>query len=157
MNEIEYLLNNKENYVAYGIDTFQVDNETYSGVTTCKSFWEKTFVKSPDRTNNGAMGDINNLISTFVTFHYIATFDLMPIADFRRLMKQFNGNEAGIDDKTEFDVMCYDHIYDRVIIKKMYLITPQMPEYWTETLDDGRVAVLGVRNFTVEFVGTNND
>lgn len=157
MNVIEYLLNNKESYVAEGIDSFSVDNERYSGVTTSKSFWEKTFVKSPDRTNNGAMGDINNNISTFVTFHYIATFDLMPIDDYRRLMKQFNGNEVGIDDKTEFDVTCYDHIYDRVITKKMYLTTPNMPDYWTETLDDGRVAVLGVRNFTVEFVGTNND
>ena len=158
MNSIELTKTEKEKYVASGIEEFFVDEEKYTAFDNITFFWEKTNVKSPERTNSGAMGDINNMIATFVTPHFTVHYDLMPINDFRRIMKQFIGKtNAGENGKTEFSVTVYDPIYNKVITKRMYLGTPNTPTYWTETLDDGRVCVLGVQNYTLEFIGTNND
>lgn len=158
MNNIELTKTEKEEYVTNGINEIFVDDERYTDFDNITFFWEKTNVKSPERTMNGSMGDINNIIATFVTPRVTIHYDLMPISDFRKLIKQYIGKEeAGVDGKTEFNVTVYDPIYDKVITKKMYLGTPSTPTYWTETLDDGRVAVLGVQNYTIEFIGTNNN
>lgn len=156
MKKIEEIKNHLEDYVAEGIGQIQIDDEVYTEYDKYTSFWEQSMTKSPDRTQTGAMPNLNT-ISTFESFHVTVHYDIMPIDDFRRLMKQFKGKQTiGVDKKIEVTFKGYDHIYNQVVTRRMYLATPQMPDYYELPLGDGRVAVAGVHNYTLEFIDTNN-
>lgn len=155
MNRLEEILTHKEQYVVSGSDKYTIDGTEYRGFTKITFFWEKTYVNQPGRTMSGAMGNLDTL-STFCTPHLIVDYDIMPINDFRAIMKLYNGQTTvGENPRNEFVVKCYDPIYERETENIMYLTTPKTPDYYTEILDDGRMAILGVKNYTIELVGTN--
>lgn len=167
-NPYEDIINNRTNYVADNMGSFKVDNIVFNGYGKYTFSWEQTLVKSPSRTNNGSMGDLNNQIATFATPHLIAVFDFMPIDLYRQMVKaiigskQVNGKDT-LDTslrKIEFVVECYDPIFDTTTKNKMYFATLPTPEYYciANTDSDGNnvVELLGVRNYTVELIGTNN-
>lgn len=150
MNDIEEIINNKEDYVATGMVQYQIGGEKYTGYSDYSFIWELSYNKSPERSQSGATGDLDTNYSTFLTAHMIATYSLMTIDDYRRIMKQFYS-------KRQFSVRCYDPVYDKMITKQMYFATPSTPKFRYIANDDGTVSLVGVDNYTVELIGTNND
>lgn len=150
LTEFENLINNKSNYVAQGIDSYTIDDITYKcSYRNYIFWWEKTYKKSPERADDGSMGDLNNNYATFITPHLIVEYDQMTIDDYRSIMKQFLS-------KNEFTVTCYDPINNEMTTNKMYFATPSTPKYYYRTEDNKNVEILGVHDYTVELIGTNN-
>ena len=152
MNGIEEAINNRSENVATNMGQFTVDDEIYTGYSDYTFIWEKTFVKSPNRSMSGAMGPLDGAtgLPTFETPHMTATFEQMPINDYRRLVKQALS-------KNEFTVTCFDPIYNVETTNKMYFGTLTSPKFITRADGIGVITLIGVSNYTVELIGTNNE
>lgn len=150
MNDIEEILNDRENYVAGGMSKFNLDGQEYTGFSDYTFAWELSYVTSPERSQSGAMGDLDTTYPAFLTPHVTITYSLMTIDDYRRFKQQLN-------NKRQFTGVFYDVEYDRTIAKQVYVATPSMPKLRTITNDDGTVSLIGVDNYTIELIGTNND
>lgn len=139
------------------IGVVQIDDITLKGYSAYSFFWEKTYVKSPERAMDGSISNLNGT-STFITGHLKINFSLMPIEDYRAFMKL-------VYKKNEFLVTCYDVIYDKRIQIKMYFATQEMPKLWTivnkiqksSSEWEDWVDLVGVEGCTVELIGTNTD
>lgn len=128
------------------------------GSSAYSFFWEKTYVKSPERAMDGSMSNLNGT-SNFITGHLKINFALMSIDDYRSFMRL-------IYKSNEFVVSCYDVVYNKRIPEiNMYFATQEMPKLWTivskkqggsEQFDD-YVDLVGVEGCTVELIGTNTD
>lgn len=149
MTELENIINNASNYVSKGIDEYTVDGVTYKDFSACTFTWEKTYIKQPERSSNGSMGNLETY-PTFITPHLTVTYDLMTITDYRSIMKQFLS-------KNQFTVTCYDPINNKMTTNTMYFATPSTPKYYYRTEDNKNVEIIGLRDYTVELIGTNND
>lgn len=149
MNAVENTINNKANYEATGMAEFWLDNEKYTGNSDYTFIWELSYNKSPDRSQGGATGDLDTNYSFFFTPHATITYSLMTIADYRRFKQQFNS-------KRQFMGKFYDAEYDRVITEQVYVATPNAPKFRTITNDDNTVSLIGVDNYVIELIGTNN-
>lgn len=144
-------------YNAVGIEKVKIGANTYTNYGQFQFIWEKTYVTAPTRSSNGSMGMLNSL-STFLTPHLMLDFSIMSIDDYRSIMKQHYS-------QNEFVVECYDDIYNTIIKVKMYFATEQMPKLFTiakkRLANDGSwedfIMIAGVREYTVEMIGTNND
>lgn len=152
MTDIEDLINNKDNYIADGMEEFTINGTVYKGYSEYTFVWEKSYVKSPERSGDGSMGNLDTY-ATFITPHMTAKYSLMSIDDYRSIMKQFL-------DNNEVTVTCYDPIYNKKTTNKMYFATPSAPNFYyipsTDGNDNKTVDLLGVQNYTVELIGTNN-
>lgn len=148
MTELEEILNNRAQYVADGMGEYTINDKTYTGYSDYTFVWEKSYVKSPARSSNGSIGNLNSY-STFVTPRMTATYSLMTIDDYRSIMQQYL-------DKNEFTVTCYDPVHNLLTTNKMYFSTPNAPKFYFLANDNGGVDLIGVENFTVELIGTNN-
>lgn len=144
-------------YEALGIDCVKIDDNTFTNYGQYQFIWEKTFVKSPERSANGEIGNLNSY-ATFLTPHLILNFSVMSIEDYREIMKMHYS-------RNEFVVKCYDPIYNQTITAKMYFATEEMAKLYTiaqnRLLPDGQweewLDIVGVTEYTVELIGTNND
>lgn len=147
----------KTEYEAVGIDYVVIDGNTYRNYGAYSFIWEKSYVKSPERSGNGSIGNLNSY-ATFITPHFIIDFSVISIDDWRKIMQQHL-------DKNEYIVECYDPIYDKKIKKKMYFATEEMPKL--RTLNRRRfssdkdewedfIALVGVDSYKLEMVGTNS-
>lgn len=148
LSDFENLINNKSNYVAEGIGSFTIDGISYTEYSDYTFWWEKTYVKQPERSSDGSMGNLDTY-STFLTPHLIVNYDKITIDAYRSIMNQFLS-------KNEFEVTCYDTINNKMTTNKMYFATPSMPKYFYKTEEDKNVEVLGVHDYTIELIGTNN-
>lgn len=156
-NDIEKTINESKNYIATGIGGYSVDGVEYAGYGEYTFTWEKTLSKTPERALDGNMGNLDTF-SSFVVPRMKVDYSLMTITDYRRLMKQYlnkNTETNKFENKNHFTVTCYDPIYDETITADMYMATPAEPKFYTRTEEDGTVELLGVRDYTVEFIGTN--
>lgn len=153
MDEIKYSINNYNEYIATDIDTVKVDDVYFSKYSDYVFEWKKTFNQQIGRSQNGSMGDTENY-AFFITPYLTLKYDIMPIRMYRLMMKQYL-------EKMEMTVTCYDPIYDKLTTNKMYYGTPSSPEYVTQPhIDDSGkeiASIIGVKNFTVELIGTNNE
>lgn len=146
----------KPNYVADGIDQVVIGENTFNNYGDFQFAWEKSYVKSPERSADGSIGNLNSY-ATFNTPHLIINFSLMSIDDYRKIMR--------LDlENNEFIVKCYDPIYNRIFKGKMYFATPQMAKLFklSKIRFDGErweefVELVGVQEYTVELIGTNSD
>lgn len=146
----------KPNYVADGIDQVVIGENTFTNYGDFQFAWEKSYVKSPERSADGSIGNLNSY-ATFNTPHLIINFSLMSIDDYRKIMR--------LDlESNEFIVKCYDPIYNRTFKGKMYFATPQMAKLFklSKIRFDGErweefVELVGVQEYTVELIGTNSD
>ena len=153
----EYKNGEIKEYEAVGIDCVKIDENTFTNYGQYQFIWEKTFVKSPERSANGAIGNLNSY-ATFLTPHLILNFSVMSIEDYREIMKMHYS-------RNEFVVECYDPIYNQTIAVKMYFATEEMAKLYTiaqnRLLPDGQweewLDIVGVTEYTVELIGTNND
>ena len=148
------IINNE--YKAVDIEKVVIDGDTFTNYGDFQFVWEKSYVKSPARSNSGAIENLNSY-ATFVTPHLIINFSIMSIDDYRAIMRKDL-------EKNEFIVECYDPIYNERISVKMYFGTQEMAKLYTiaRCRFDGEsweefVELVGVQGYTVELIGTNND
>ena len=144
-------------YEAVDIAEVKIDGNRFRNYGAYSFIWEKTFVKSPERSADGSLGNLNSH-ATFLTPHLILDFSVMSIDDYRKIMLLHYG-------ANEFTVECYDPIYNRKIKAKMYFGTEEMAKLYTiaqnRLLPNGQweewVDLVGVTEYKVELIGTNND
>ena len=144
------------NYNAKDIHKVKIDGDVFTNYGDFQFIWEKSYVKSPERSGSGTIDNLNSY-ATFVTPHLIINFAVMSIDDYRAIMRKDLS-------KNEFVVECYDPIYNKKITAKMYFATPAMAKLRTiakkrfngEEWEDF-IELVGVDGYTVEMIGTNND
>ena len=143
-------------YRAVDIEKVIIDGDTFTNYGDFQFVWEKSYVKSPSRSNAGVIDNLDSY-ATFATPHLILNFSIMSIDDYRAIMRK-------VLERNEFIVECYDPIYNKRISVKMYFATPQMAKLYTiakTRLNQGEwedfVEIVGVHGYTVELIGTNND
>ena len=147
----------KTEYNATEIAHIKIDGNTFKNYGQYQFIWEKTFVKSPERSSGGSIGNLNSY-ATFLTPHLIINFSLMSIDDYRAIMKMHY-------ERNEFTVECYDFIYNKPIKVKMYFATEEMAKLYTinkmRQKSNGEwedwIELVGVQDYTVELIGTNNE
>lgn len=144
-------------YEAVDIAEVKIDGNRFRNYGAYSFIWEKAYPKSPERSGNGSLGNLNSY-ATFLTPHLIMDFSVMSIDDYRKIMLLHYG-------ANEFTVECYDPIYNRKIKVKMYFATEEMAKLYTiaqnRLLPNGQweewVDLVGVTEYKVELIGTNND
>lgn len=145
----------KELYTAEHIGYIKIDNNRFDNYGTYSFIWEKSYIKSPVRSGDGSIGNLDSY-STFLTGHLRIDFSLMSIDYYRKLMQLLYASNEHI-------VECYDIVNDRTITLKMYFSTEEMPKIHTiahqiqKSADEWEewVELVGVQGYTVEMVGTN--
>lgn len=134
-----------------GIETVIIDGNPFTDYGAFSFLWEKSYVKSPERSGDGTIGNLNSY-ATFLTPHLKIDFSMMSIDSYRVLMRDL------LYKKNEFLVTCYDIVNDTMTTNKMYFSTEEMPKLWTiaRALNGEEwVELLGVQDYTVEMIGTN--
>lgn len=135
------------------IDKVTINGNVFTDYSAFSFLWEKSYVKSPVRSGDGTIGNLNSY-STFLTPHLKIDFGLMSIDSYRKIMQL-------IYSSNEFLVTCYDVVNNKDTTNKMYFSTEEMPKLWTivDALngDENAIMLLGVQDYTVEMIGTNAD
>lgn len=143
-------------YCSKDIRKIVIDGNEFTGYKTYSFFWEKTYVKEPERSSSGVIGNLNSY-ATFITPHLQIKFALMSLEDYRRLYNL-------ILSKNEFVVTCYDLLTNDTTTNKMYFYPDSLPklnmiarnilnpnghrEKWVE--------LIGIEDYVIEMVGTNS-
>lgn len=146
------LVERRERYGTTEISHIVIDGNKFGGYKTFSSFWEKTYVKPPERSAGGVMDNLNSY-ATFVTFHLKVDFTMMSIDDYRRLYDLML-------DRNEFTVTAYNVRTNQPHTCKMYFAPDQMPKLYAvarklQGQGDKYIEVLGVQDYTIELIGTN--
>ena len=160
ISETDYDANGNQiirEYEAAGIDKVKIDEITLTNYGQYNFIWEKTYVKQPTRSGSGNIGNLN-AYSTFLTPHLILDFSIMSIDDYRAIMRLHY-------ERNEYVVQCYDTIYNRPIKVKMYFATEEMAKLFaiqrvreiSATEWEDWVELVGVQEYKVELIGTNNE
>lgn len=145
-------------YEAVDIGNVVIDGNIFENYGAYSFLWEKTYVKSPTRSNNGSITNLDSY-TTFVTGHFKIHFSLMSIDYYRKLMQLLYA-------KNEHTVTCYDVVYNKRISLNMYFTTEEMPKLYTlahrvQSMSsdewESYVELLGVQDLTVEMVSTNTE
>jgi hypothetical protein len=134
------------------IDKVTIDNNTFTDYSAFSYIMEKSYVKSPVRSNSGAIENLDSY-AWFLTPHLKIDFGAMSIDSYRTIMKLIRA-------KNEFVVTCYDVVNDVDVTHNMYFATEEMPKLWAiaKALNGEEwVELLGVQDYTVELIGTNTD
>lgn len=148
----------RSEYTAVDIGNVIIDGNVFSNYGTYSFLWEKSYVKSPKRSNGGSIHNLDSY-TTFVTGHFKIHFSLMSIDDYRKLMQLLYA-------KGEHTVTCYDIVFNKRITLNMYFTTEEMPNLFTiahrlQSMSSDeweyRVELLGVQDYTVEMVSTNTE
>lgn len=134
----------QEYYETRTLDRIEIDGMVLQGYFEYSFINEKTYVKSPERAADGSIGNLDSY-AWFLTPRLVVKYNYMHIEDYRKLMKL-------LLSKNEFAVTCYDIVLDKRVTHNMYFSTPEMPAIHQRYLE-----VLGVKNYTVELIGTNTN
>ena len=148
------IINSK--YNAVNIHKVKIGGNTFTNYGQYQFLWEKTFVKQPERSADGSIGNLNSY-ATFLTPHLIIDFSIMSIDDYRAIMELIYG-------RNEYTVECYDPIYNKTIAVNMYFATEEMAKLHTiaRVRFNGAdwedwIELVGVDEYKVELIGTNSD
>ena len=106
-----------------GISVVKIDGNEFTDYGAFSFLWEKSYVKSPERSGDGSIGNLNSY-ATFVTPHLKIDFSMMSIDSYRILMKL-------LYEKNEHIVQCYDIVNNEFTTNNMYFATEEMPKLWT--------------------------
>ena len=142
------------NYCSQDVQRIIIDGNEFTGYKTYSFFWEKTYVKEPERGANGQISNLNSY-ATFITPHLQINFSLMAMEDYRRLY-------GLILSKNEFLVTCYDTLTNQTTTNRMYFYPDSLPKLnmlarnvFNNGAKEKWIELLGVKDYTVEMVGTN--
>ena len=148
-----YQASGKDGNTPKHIDRVKIDGNEFTDYSAFSFIMEKSYIKSPVRSNSGAIENLDSYAS-FLTPRLQMNFGLMSIDSYRRIMKL-------IQSKNEFSVTCYDVVNDIDVTHNMYFATEQMPKLFTIARalngSDQFVELLGVQDYTVELIGTNTN
>lgn len=147
---VKPLAERREQYEAKQIEYIEIDGNKFGGYKTFSSYWEKTYVKQPERSASGVIDNLNSY-ATFTTFHLKVNFAMMAIDDYRRLY-------GLMLDRNEFVVTAYDVVGNEPYTCKMYFAPDQMPKLYAmaRRLNGEKfIEVLGIQDYTIELIGTN--
>lgn len=143
-------------YRAVDIDKVVIDEIEYTNYGQYSFILEKTYGTSPKRSSGGRLSNLNSH-ATYITPHFVIDFSIMSIDDYRSIMRQHY-------QKNEFIVKCYDPIYNITRKVKMYFATEEMAKLytinkkiWNKDEWEDWILLAGVRDYTLEMIGTNND
>ena len=142
----------KNEYQAKGIEKVIIDGNEFTDYKAFSFLWEKSYVKSPERSGDGTIGNLNSY-ATFVTPHLKIDFSVMSIESYRKLMTL-------LYERNEHIVQCYDIVRNEPTTNNMYFATEEMPKLWAiaRALNgENWVELLGVEDYTVELIGTNTN
>jgi uncharacterized repeat protein (TIGR02543 family) len=142
----------KQEYKATSIDLVKIDGNPFTDYKAFSFLWEKSYVKSPERSGDGSITNLNSY-ATFVTPHLKIDFSMMSIDSYRTLMTL-------LYEKNEHIVECYDVVRNELTVNNMYFATEEMPKLWTiaRALNGEQwVELLGVQDYSVELIGTNTN
>ena len=134
----------QEYYKTRRLDRVEIDGNEIHGYFEYSYIETKSYVTEPVRAANGSMGNLDSY-PTFLTPRLTIKYNYMHIEDYRKLMLLLRS-------KNEFTVSMYDIVLDKRVSHKMYFAPPEMPSIHQRNLE-----ILGVKNYTVELIGTNND
>lgn len=134
----------QDNYKATVLDQIEIDGNIIRGYMEYSFLNEKSYFEQPTRSSNGAIENINSY-ATFLTPRLIIKYNIMNIEDYRKLMML-------LQSKNEFTVTCYDIVQNKRVTHKMYAAPTSMPVIYQQYL-----MALGVQEFSLELIGTNND
>ena len=133
----------RNNYISTVLDQVEIDGNIIRGYMEYSFMNEKSYFEQPTRSNNGSIENINTY-ATFLTPRLIIKYNMMNIEDYRKLM-------ILLQSKNEFTVTCYDPVLDKRVTHKMYAAPTSMPVIYQQYL-----MALGVQEFSIELIGTNN-
>lgn len=144
-----------EKYSSEDIKTLIIDGNVFQNYGAYSFAWEREYKTSPKRATDGTIQNLDSYVTT-VTPHLKINYSLLTIDDFRRLYNL-------LLLKNEHEVTCYDLLFDKRITENMYFKDEgKLPTLWTATERlysngewESTVDVLGVKDYTVELVGTN--
>lgn len=146
----------EKQYKALDIDKVKIDGNPFTNYGDFQFIWEMSYVSEPKRSGNGSIGNLNSY-AVFLTPHLTLNFSIMSIDDYRKIMQLHYSIR-------EHTVECYDPIYNRKVKVKMYFATEQMAKLHTIARKrfNGKewedwIELVGVREYTVDLIGTNND
>lgn len=143
-------------YCSRDVHKIVIDRNEFTGYKTYSFFWEKTYVKEPERSASGVIGNLNSY-ATFITPHLQINFALISAEDYRRLYNL-------ILARNEFSVTCYDPLTNDTTTNNMYFHPDTLPKLVflgrtilnpTTNEKEKWVELLGAQDYTVEMVGTN--
>ena len=142
----------KANSLGKRISEVIIDGNTITGYGAFSFLWEKSYIKSPTRSANGSIGNLDSY-ATFVTPHLKIDFSLLSIDNYRKIMQL-------IYARNEHMVQCYDIVNDRQTSNYMYFSTESMPTLYSVTRqlsgqEEPIIELLGVKDYSVEMIGTN--
>lgn len=132
----------REFYETRQLDRIKIDGNEIQGYFEYSFFEDKTYVKSPERSSDGTIVNLDSY-SSFLTPRLVIKYNYMHIGDYRKLMLL-------IYSKNEFLVECYDIVRDMRVAHKMYFAPAEMPSIHQRYME-----VLGVKDYTIELIGTN--
>jgi hypothetical protein len=139
-NRLPYEL--REAYRNSQIDRIEIDGCEIQGYFEYSFMEEKSYVEQPVRAIDGSISNLDDY-STFLTPRLIIKYNMMGIDDYRKLMTL-------LKSKNSFEVTCYDVVADRRVKHEMYFANPEMPIIYQRYL-----AALGIRDYSIELIGTN--
>lgn len=129
-----------------------IDGVKITGYSAFSFVRKLTYVKSPTRSADGSIGNLDSY-PVFTTSQLQIDFSLLSIDMYRKIMNL-------IYARREHVVQCYDIVRDEQVTEKMYFEPEELPKLATiarqlqgETYS--RVEILGVLDYVVTMVGTN--
>lgn len=142
-----YYPNSNYNYAreVTKLDEIEIDGEVIRGYAEYSFLEEKSYTTQPVRGSDGSIADIDEY-TTFLTPRIIIKYTMMNMDEYRKLMKKLNDTT-----KNAHIVSCYDIVNNQRVWHEMYFAPTSMPVIYQRYL-----AALGVQDFTIELIGTNN-
>ena len=125
------------------LDTIKINGISFPGIAELLSVNTKTYVEEPTRDNYGSIVNINDY-DTFFVPRVKFNFKFFTIADYMAFCVAVQPNE--------FNVEYFDKQFGYRVTHKMYI----EPEELT-ALRNIETKVIGVQDYEVSLIGTNND
>lgn len=134
------------------ISEVTIDGVKITGYSAFSFVRKLTYVKSPTRSANGTIGNLDSY-PVFTTPQLQIDFSLLDIDMYRSIMNL-------IYARREHVVECYDVVRDTRVTEKMYFEPEELPKLMTITRQlqgyaDSIIELLGVQDYVVTMVGTN--
>lgn len=126
------------------LSSIWIDGNEITGYFTYTFVNSKTVNKKPVRSKGGSIKNINSY-SFFITPRVKIFFNYLSLESYKIIMRL-------IQSKMEFTVRLFDIEQGQMVEHKMYISTEDYPE-----LAFGYGKLRGIKGYTLELQGTNND
>ena len=149
INRAKYNANSDDKKISEVI----IDGVSIKGYNAFSFVRKLSYIDSPVRSLDGTIGNLDSY-PVFSTPQLQIDFSLLFIDSYRDIMNL-------IYTRREHLVECYDIVRDTRVVERMYFEPEELPKLFTITRkvqghSDNVIELLGVQDYTVIMVGTNN-